>query len=125
MSSTKKPKPLNINLDQRLRMLSIEFDDGKNFNLSCEFLRVNSPSAEVQGHGPGEGTLQIGKEEVNIDAIEPVGQYAIALRFDDGHDSGIYSWETLYRMGENQEILWDDYLARLKDAGIERKEVIN
>jgi DUF971 family protein len=125
MSSTKKPKPLNINLDQRLRMLSIEFDDGKNFNLSCEFLRVNSPSAEVQGHGPGEGTLQIGKEEVNIDAIEPVGQYAIALRFDDGHDSGIYSWETLYRMGENQDILWNDYLARLKDAGIERKEVIN
>jgi len=125
MSATKTPKPTNINLDQSLRVLSIDFNDGKHFNLSCEFLRVNSPSAEVQGHGPGEGTLQIGKEEVNIDAIEPVGQYAVALHFDDGHDTGIYSWETLYRMGENQQKLWQDYLARLKDAGVKRKEVIN
>ena len=116
-------KPTDIKLHQKSRMLEIEFEDGKHFELSCEYLRVYSPSAEVRGHGPGQEVLQIGKENVNIEHIDPVGNYAIALHFDDGHNSGIYSWETLYDLGENQEKYWADYLRRLEEAGHKRKAV--
>ena len=104
-------------------MLEIRFDNGNNFQLGCEFLRVYSPSAEVQGHGPGQQVLQYGKERVNIWAIEPVGNYAVVLKFDDGHDTGIYSWDLLYELGINQEKYWQSYLDRLKEAGYQRKEI--
>ena len=113
--------PTEINLNQRTRILTVSFDDGASFDLSCEYLRVHSPSAEVQGHGPGQEVLQIGKESVNIEAIEPVGNYAIKPRFDDGHDTGIFSWDTLYILGKNQQENWEAYMARLKAAGHERK----
>ena len=114
-------KPTDIKLHQKSRVLEITFDDGSTFNLPCEYLRVYSPSAEVQGHGPGQEVLQLGKEKVNITGIEPVGNYAIQLDFDDGHNTGIYSWDTLYRLGANQEELWAEYLARLEKAGHKRK----
>lgn len=110
-------KPTEINLHQKSRVLEIAFEDGKRFNLSCEYLRCFSPSAEVQGHGPGEEVLQIGKENVNIDKIEQVGNYAISLHFDDGHHTGIYSWDTLYKLGNNMEENWSNYLKRLEAAG--------
>lgn len=88
--------------------------------MSCEYLRVHSPSAEVQGHGPGQEVLQVGKENVNINSIEPVGNYAIKPVFDDGHDSGIFSWDTLYVLGVNQQENWKRYLENLEEAGIER-----
>ena len=115
--SEKNPKPTEINLHQKSRMLEIAFDDGEKFELSCEYLRCFSPSAEVQGHGPGEETLQVGKENVNIDKIEQVGNYAICLHFDDGHNTGIYAWETLYRLGKDHEKNWADYLRRMEEAG--------
>lgn len=102
-------------------MLEIAFDDGKRFKLSCEYLRVHSPSAEVAGHGPGEGVLQVGKEDVGINAIEQVGNYAVQLIFDDNHDTGIFSWEYLYELGIDQEQKWQRYLERLKEAGYQRK----
>ncbi len=89
--------------------------------MSCEYLRVHSPSAEVQGHGPGQGVLQVGKERVNIDKIEQVGNYAVKPVFDDGHETGIYSWDTLYTLGKNQAENWRIYLQQLKDAGHQRK----
>ena len=98
------------------------FDNGEKFSYPAEYLRVYSPSAEVQGHGPGEEVLQVGKEEVNIAHIEPVGNYAICLHFDDEHNTGIYSWETLYKLGVNYQQNWQRYLARLKAAGYQRKE---
>ena len=116
-------KPTNINLHQKSRIREIEFDDGKNFKYSCEFLRVYSPSAEVTGHGPGEEVLQVGKEGVNIKAIEPVGHYAIKLIFDDQHDSGLYSWDYLYNLGDNYEARWQDYLGRLQAAGHAHNEL--
>jgi len=116
------PIPTEIKLNKKARMLELTFDDGKNFELSCEYLRVNSPSAEVQGHGPGEGVLQVGKENVGIDAIEAVGSYAVLLRFDDGHDTGIYAWDTLYKLGSNKEAIWADYLEKLAAAGHKRRE---
>lgn len=116
------PTPTEIKLNKKTRMLELMFDDGQNFELSCEYLRVNSPSAEVQGHGPGEGVLQVGKENVGIDAIEPVGSYAVLLRFDDGHDTGIYAWDTLYNLGSNKKAIWKDYLDRLCAAGHKRRE---
>lgn len=115
------PRPTDIKLHQKSRTLEIKFDDGGHFNLSCEYLRVFSPSAEVRGHGPGQEVLQIGKENVNIERIEPVGNYAILLYFDDGHNTGIYAWETLYDLGVNQEKHWNSYLKRLKESGYERK----
>lgn len=115
MSST--PKPVNILLHQQSRVLEIEFNDGQRFSLSCEYLRVHSPSAEVQGHGPGQEVLQVGKENVNIDRIEPVGSYAVCLHFDDGHHTGIYSWETLYRLGVDEEKNWKRYIERLEAGG--------
>lgn len=119
--SSKTPKPTEINLHRVSKTLEIAFDDGSRFNLPCEYLRVNSPSAEVQGHGPGQGTLQVGKEDVNIDKIEQVGNYAVCLYFDDEHDTGIYAWETLYDLGVNYEKYWAEYLEALKAAGHERK----
>lgn len=97
------------------------FDDGARFQLPCEYLRVYSPSAEVRGHGPGQAVLQTGKKDVNITQIEPVGNYAVKLHFDDGHHTGLYSWETLYDLGVNQARYWADYLARIEAAGHRRK----
>lgn len=118
-------RPTNINLHQKSRILEIEFDDGKAFKYSCEFLRVYSPSAEVTGHGPGQEVLQVGKEGVNIKAIEPVGHYAVKLVFDDRHDSGLFSWQYLYELGANYDAKWKDYLGRLKAAGVTHKELAN
>lgn len=115
--SEKHPMPTEINLHQKSRMLEIAFDDGEKFELSCEYLRCFSPSAEVQGHGPGEETLQVGKENVNINEIEQVGNYAICLHFDDGHNTGIYAWETLYKLGKDYDKNWADYLRRMDEAG--------
>jgi len=114
-------RPTDIKLHQKSRVLEVAFEDGKRFSLPCEYLRVYSPSAEVQGHGPGQEVLQIGKENVNIEKIEPVGQYAITLYFDDGHNTGIYSWDTLYRLGTDQEANWQRYLERLQEAGHQRQ----
>lgn len=111
------PRPVNINLHQKSRVLEIEFDDGNTFQLPCEYLRVYSPSAEVTGHGPGQEILQVGKEDVNIDAIEPQGNYAVKLCFDDKHDTGIYTWDYLYELGAGYAEKWQDYLQRLKNAG--------
>ena len=114
------PNPTNIKLHQRSRMLEISFDDGKHFQLSCEYLRVYSPSAEVRGHSPEQAVLQTGKETVNIKNIEPIGHYAVRLVFDDGHDSGLYSWNILYDLGQNFDGYWNDYLRRLEIAGYQR-----
>ncbi|MGB5474874.1 MAG: DUF971 domain-containing protein [Gammaproteobacteria bacterium] len=117
-----KPKPVEISLHQKSRVLKIAFDTGESFTLSYEFLRVHSPSAEVQGHGPGQGTLQIGKEDVVITRLDPIGSYAIQPTFDDGHDTGIYSWETLYDLGKNRDRYWQEYLDKLAAAGHSRRE---
>ncbi len=116
-------KPTEIKLHQASRVLEIAFDDGSRFELPCEYLRVYSPSAEVQGHGPGQEKLQVGKEAVNIVDIQPVGNYAVQLYFDDEHSSGIYSWDVLYRLGSQYETLWQDYLRRLEAAGHVRQAV--
>ncbi len=113
----KNPHPTEINLHQKSKMLEIAFDDGARFEMSCEYLRVHSPSAEVQGHGPGEGVLQVGKEDVGIERIEQVGNYAIQIYFDDEHHTGIYSWDTLYRLGAEKDRNWQAYLERLQAAG--------
>ena len=114
-------RPVSINLKKKSRQLVLEYDDGNSFTLSCELLRVYSPSAEVRGHGPGQEILQTGKENVNIDAVEPVGSYAVKLCFDDGHNSGIYTWDYLYQLGETREQRWRDYLAALEKAGYIRE----
>ena len=116
------PTCTELNLHRQSRVLEISFDDGSHYNLPCELLRVYSPSADVQGHGPGQGTLQVGKEEVNIEKIEPVGHYAICLHFDDEHNTGIYSWDSLYTLGVNQETNWAAYLERLERMGYRRNE---
>lgn len=115
------PTPTELNLHRQSRVLEIHFDDGSRFELPCELLRVYSPSAEVQGHSPDERVLQIGKEDVNIERIEPVGHYAVCLHFDDGHNTGIYSWEHLYRLGTNREAMWREYLTELEKAGHKRR----
>lgn len=122
MAMDDKIRPTDIRLHQKSRILEIFFDDGAHFNLPCEYLRVYSPSAEVRGHGPGQEVLQVGKEHVNITTIEPVGNYAVRLVFDDGHNTGLYSWNVLYRLGANYEGLWQEYLARLAGAGHVRQE---
>ena len=114
------PIPTEIKLRQKSRVMEIEFSDGKRFELTFEFLRVYSPSAEVRGHGPGQEVLQIGKQDVDIVALEPVGSYAVQPTFSDGHDTGIYSWDYLYELGMNQAELWNDYLRRMKEAGASR-----
>ena len=116
-------RPTEIKLHQKSRVLEIAFDDGSHFRLPCEYLRVYSPSAEVRGHGPGQEVLQVGKERVNITAIEPVGTYAVAFNFDDGHNTGIYSWEYLHDLGVHQDANWKRYLERLTAAGHTHKPV--
>jgi DUF971 family protein len=119
---SQQPRPSEIRLHQKSRVLEVAFDDGARFELPCELLRVYSPSAEVRGHGPGQEVLQVGKERVNIRAIEPVGTYAVKLVFDDGHDSGLYTWDLLYRLGARRAEFWDNYLQRLAQAGHARKD---
>lgn len=114
------PDPTAITLHRASRVLEVAFADGRQFRLAAEFLRVHSPSAEVQGHGPGQRVLVGGRRQVNISAIEPIGNYAVLLRFDDGHASGIFSWETLYDYGCRQEAMWEQYLQDLQDAGMTR-----
>lgn len=113
-------RPSEIRLHQQTRVLELVYEDGRRFRLPCEYLRVFSPSAEVRGHGPGQEVLQVGKEDVNIVGIEPVGNYAVKLVFSDGHDTGIYDWSYLYRLGENQPSNWTDYLDRLAEVGHQR-----
>ena len=115
-------QPVEIHLHKASRVLEITFDDGRNFKMTSEYLRVYSPSAEVAGHGPGQEVLQIGKEDVAIVSVEQVGNYAVKLDFDDGHNSGIYTWDYLYRLGAEHEENWRRYLERLADAGHQRKE---
>ncbi len=115
------PIPTEIKLHQQTRMLEIAFDNGSRFELPCEFLRVYSPSAEVRGHGPGQETLQTGKKAVTITGIEPVGNYAVALLFSDGHHTGIYSWDYLYDLGANHDALWAQYLNKMEAAGASRE----
>lgn len=122
-SGSYKPVPTEITLHQQSRILEIRFDDGERFELPCEILRVYSPSAEVKGHGPGQGVLPIGKERVNITAIESVGNYAVKLIFDDGHATGIYSWGYLHDLGKRLDRYWMDYLDALKQAGYQRRSV--
>lgn len=115
------PTPTEIKLHQVSRVLELTFSDGKTFQLPCEFLRVYSPSAEVRGHGPGQETLQTGKKNVEIKAVEPVGNYAVQLAFSDGHNTGIYSWDILHDYGMRQDEMWQDYLRRLQAAGASRE----
>lgn len=115
------PRPTDIQLHQKSRILEISFDDGTVFKLPCELLRVYSPSAEVRGHGPGQEILQVGKENVNITDVEAVGRYAVKLTFSDGHDTGIFDWGYLYRLGADQDQLWTEYLDRLAKAGYQRE----
>ena len=114
------PQPVALTLHQASRVLEIGFDDGAVYRLPFELLRGYSPAAEVQGHGPGQETLQTGKREVQITAVEPVGHYAVQPRFSDGHDSGIFTWEYLHRLGSQQDALWAQFLQRLADAGLDR-----
>ncbi len=120
-SNHSAPLPTEIKLHQLSRILEISFDDGKTFSLPCEFLRVYSPSAEVRGHGKGQETLQVGKKNVEIKAVEPVGNYAVQLAFSDGHNTGLYSWDILYDYGVRQDELWSQYLQRLEAAGQRRE----
>jgi DUF971 family protein len=111
------PRPTDIKLRTVSRLLEVAFEDGSRFELTFEYLRVFSPSAEVKGHGGGEGVLQVGKQNVGITAIEPVGNYALRLNFDDGHDTGLYSWSLLYELGVNRQTNWARYLERCAEAG--------
>ena len=112
------PHPTNIKSRTKSRVLEVSFDDGSVFELPYEYLRVYSPSAEVRGHGPGQEQLQIGKHEVAIRNVEPVGNYAVKLVFDDGHDTGLYTWAYLYELGRDRPQKWQNYLDRLQDLGI-------
>ncbi len=114
------PVPTEIKLHQKSRVLELTFAGGERFELPYELLRVYSPSAEVRGHGPGQEVLQVGKRDVAITSVEPVGSYAIQPRFSDGHDTGIYSWDYLHHLGTNRERLWQEYLARMQAAGASR-----
>ena len=113
--------PTEIKLHQKSRVLEISFSDGRAFRLPYEFLRVHSPSAEVRGHGPGQEVLQVGKRQIEIRTLDPVGSYAVQPVFSDGHATGIYSWEYLYELGEKQDKMWRDYLAKLEAAGASRE----
>lgn len=114
------PTPQDITVHSASRVLEISFSDGARFRIPFELMRINSPSAEVQGHGPGQEVLQTGKRAVGITALAPVGNYAVQPTFSDGHDSGIFSWDYLYFLGAQQEQLWADYAARLAAAGMDR-----
>ena len=119
-STATAPAPSGITLHQKSRVLEIAFADGKTFRLPYEFLRVLSPSAEVRGHSPGQEVLQTGKRDVEIRSLDPVGSYAVQPAFSDGHATGLYSWDYLYYLGENQERLWAEYLEKLAAAGASR-----
>jgi len=112
-----KPYPVEIKLHQQSRTLELTYSDGATFNLPCEYLRVFSPSAEVRGHSPDQAVLQVGKRNVSITDIRPIGNYAVKLVFDDLHDTGLYSWDYLYDLGRNHDIYWRDYLGQLAAAG--------
>ena len=114
------PRPTDLKLHRASHVLEVAFDSGETFRLPCEFLRVHSPSAEVMGHGPNQRVLQTGKKDVNIDDVIPVGNYAVLLKFSDGHDTGIYSWTTLYDLGKHQAEYWTRYLDELARAGASR-----
>jgi len=114
------PRPTALTVHQQSRLLEVGFDDGATFRIPFELMRVYSPSAEVQGHGPGQEVLQTGKRDVGIDSLETVGHYAVQPTFSDGHSSGIFSWEYLYYLGSHQARLWQDYEARLAAAGQSR-----
>lgn len=114
------PRPTDINLHRKSRELELVYPGDERYRLSCEFLRVHSPSAEVKGHGPGQEVLQTGKMGVNITEIKPVGHYALQLVFDDGHDTGLYSWDYLHQLCSQQEDLWQQYLERMAAAGASR-----
>lgn len=114
------PRPVALTVHEQSRMLEVQFDDGGHFRIPFELMRVYSPSAEVQGHGPGQEVLQTGKRDVGLVALEPVGNYAVQPTFSDGHASGIFSWDYLYRLGSQQERLWREYEARLSAAGLDR-----
>ncbi|TXI22741.1 MAG: DUF971 domain-containing protein [Roseateles sp.] len=116
------PTPTEITVHQQSRVLEIAFDDGARFRIPFELMRVYSPSAEVMGHGPGQEVLQTGKREVLIDSLEPVGHYAVRPGFSDGHDSGLFTWDYLYRLGRDQDALWAAYEARLAEAGADRDQ---
>ena len=113
--------PTGITLHQKSRVLEIAFSDGRSYRLPYEFLRVYSPSAEVRGHGPGQEVLQVGKRNVEIRGLEPVGSYAVQPQFSDGHSTGIFTWDYLYELGENQEKYWSQYLEKLAAAGASRE----
>ncbi|MES2604056.1 MAG: DUF971 domain-containing protein [Pseudomonadota bacterium] len=115
--------PTDIRLHKRTALLDLSYADGGHYSLPAEFLRVYSPSAEVRGHGQGQEVLQVGKLNVKISSIEPVGNYAVRLHFDDDHNTGIYSWEYLHELATNQQSLWEDYLERLRVAGKRRESV--
>jgi DUF971 family protein len=114
------PLPTGLTVHQNSRVLEVAFSDGASFRIPFELMRIYSPSAEVQGHGPGQEVLQTGKREVGIVALEPVGNYAVQPTFSDGHESGIYSWDYLYFLGAQQDELWRRYEARLAEAGVAR-----
>jgi DUF971 family protein len=116
-----RPLPIEINLHRRSRVLEIAYDDGARFRLPCEYLRVLSPSAEVRGHSPELAKLQVGKEDVGVEDIRQIGSYAVKLVFSDGHSSGLYDWQYLYKLGRAWQPLWLDYLERLAAAGHARK----
>ena len=118
--SAQSPQPNAITVHQQSRVLEVGFDDGRVFRIPFELMRVYSPSAEVQGHGPGQEVLQTGKREVDLTALEPVGNYAVQPRFSDGHDTGIFSWDYLYFLGSQQRELWTKYEGRLREAGVGR-----
>ena len=119
-SGTNRPWPSEIRLKKAERLLEIAFEDGARFSLPAEYLRVESPSAEVQGHGAGQKQIVPGKRNVAIEGLEPIGNYALRLIFSDDHDTGLFSWETLYRLGRDQETIWTEYLAALEARGLKR-----
>jgi DUF971 family protein len=116
------PTPVSLTVHGQSRVLEIAYSDGRDFRIPFELMRVYSPSAEVQGHGPGQEVLQTGKREVTLEALDPVGNYAVQPRFSDGHDSGIFSWDYLYFLGSEQDRLWQDYTQRLVAAGVSRDD---
>jgi DUF971 family protein len=118
--SKHSPTPQDLTVHSQSRVLQISFSDGEDFRIPFELMRIYSPSAEVQGHGPGQEVLQTGKRLVDLDALDPVGNYAVQPRFSDGHDTGIFSWDYLYFLGKEQDRLWRDYEKRLQEAGRER-----
>jgi DUF971 family protein len=120
--SKNTPQPQDITVHGQSRLLEISFANGESFRIPFELMRIYSPSAEVQGHGPGQEVLQTGKRQVTLTALEPVGNYAVKPIFSDGHDSGIFSWDYLYFLGTQQDALWDAYAKRLQEAGVQRDD---